>query len=271
MKSLSRNLLMGAVLAALPMSGALACTVTQWNGAKTAVDGDAQGPETAPVGARYSGLCALNSASSASYVGDNHPVNDPEYTARFYVYTGLTSGSAQVFGAYSADDGSGAVVDVTYDRDAGSFDFDANGASGSFAGVQPNRWYSIEIDYSAGTSFAAEVAGAGSDAIQAVTISGTPGATNIESARLGWIAGAGAGSIRTDEFESTRGVAIGRLCRGDANADTNLNVFDRTVLTNEILGTSSASGQPDMNEDGAVNVFDRTVLTNAILGAATCP
>src|SRR5690606_27786417 len=61
MKSLSRNLLMGAILAALPMSGALACTVSQWNGSKTALDADAVNPVGASKAARYSGICSLKS------------------------------------------------------------------------------------------------------------------------------------------------------------------------------------------------------------------
>ena len=275
MKSLSRNLLVGAMLAALPLSGAMACTVSQWNGAKTSVDADAKSP---PASARYSGVCALDSTTSGNYVGDNHPVNDPAYNARFYVYTGLTSGNAKVFGAYSADDGGGSeLISVTYDRAAGSFAFAANGASATTTGIVANKWYAIEFAYAAGSSFSAEVAGAnGFSNTPAVT--GAPAAGNIESARLGFISGSGAGAIKTDEFESTRGVAIGRLCPGNAagaepgtfgEAGT-INIFDRVAVVNELLGNSLATGQPDCTEDGTVNIFDRVCVVNTILAGGAC-
>lgn len=268
MKSLSRNLLMGAVLVALPMSGALACTVSQWNGAKTAADADAKGP--ADGEARYSGVCALKSTTSGNYVGDNHPVNDPQYNARFYVFTGAT-GAPEVFGAYSADDGGGSqLIGIVYDAGAGEFQFSANGASGNLGGIVANKWYSIEFAYDAGNSFSADVAGAAGFS-GSPTISGTPAATNIESARLGWIGGAGTGHIGTDEFESTRGVAIGRLCRGDANNDSAIGVGDAIGVANEFAGTA-ASGQPDCNEDGSVGVGDAICVANLFVATgSTCP
>ena len=276
MKSLSRNLLMGAILAALPMSGALACTVSQWNGAKTAVDGDTKGPGDGV--SRYSGLCALNSTAAGNYVGDNHPVNDPQYNGRFYVFTGI-SGTAEVFGAYGADDGGGGqLIGITYDSGAGQFQFSANGATGNLGGIQANKWYSIEFAYDAGSSFSAQVAGA-SGFSGSPTISGTPGASNIESARLGWISGSGSGNQNTDEFESTRGVAIGRLLVGDANADLSCNANDLSMTANEILsillaGSSFANGQPDCTEDGSTDANDlsciSTIVLDDLLNGTTC-
>src|SRR5690606_18766648 len=171
------------------------------------------------------------------------------------VFTGAT-GAPEVFGAYSADDGGGSqVISIVYDAGAGEFQFTANGASGNLGGILANKWYSIEFAYEAGTSFSADVAGANGFS-GSPTISGTPAATNIESARLGWISGGTSGNINTDEFESTRGVAIGRLCKSDANGDNVINVADASTVVAERLGQSVASGQPDANEDGQINVAD---------------
>src|SRR5690606_24109310 len=95
MKAMTRNLLAGAVLAVLPMGGALACTTTAWNGgATTATAGD---PTTGV--ARYSGECGLEVGASGGHVTDNSPNAEAAYRARFYVYTGTASGNPVIFEA----------------------------------------------------------------------------------------------------------------------------------------------------------------------------
>src|SRR5690606_29588190 len=145
MKALSRNVLAAALLAALPMGGALACTTAAWS---TTVNGATAGDPTAGF-ARYSGSCSLEPvAAGGSYVVDNSPVNETDYRARFYVYTGNPSGSPVIFRATDADDAGGStLIEVTYNNAGNSFDFSANGATGSFGGVADNRWYAIEMYY----------------------------------------------------------------------------------------------------------------------------
>jgi len=52
---------------------------------------------------------------------------------------------------------------------------------------------------------------------------------------------------------------------GDANGDGNINILDVTVILNDILEISPASGNGDCNEDGAVNILDVTCVLNIIL------
>lgn len=272
MKALSRNLLAGALLAALPMGGALACTTTAWNGG--AINGAIAGDPSADV-ARYSGECALQPvAAGGSYVVDNSPVNETDYRARFYVYTGSPTGSPVIFRATDADDAGGtALIDVTYNAGAGSFDFSANGATGSQGGIQANRWYGVEMYYDAGAAFSATVKG-NAGAAQTVAISGTPGAQTVNSAALGAVtAAAGSDTLKFDEFESTRSTttSIGWLCRGDSNGDGAIGVADAIGVANE-FGGSLASGQPDCNEDGLVGVADAICIANAFTSTgAACP
>src|SRR5690606_158724 len=139
------------------------------------------------------------------------------------------------------------LIGINYDSGAGQFQFSANGASGNVSGIQADKWYSIEFAYDAGNSFSADVAGANGFSASA-GISGSPAAGNIESARLGWISGSGSGNLNTDEFESTRGVAIGRLYAGDANGDLMCDANDLSMTVSEVLslltaGSNFANGQ----------------------------
>lgn len=270
MKAMTRNLLAGAVLAVLPISGALACTTAAWNGGATAATA---GDPTTGV-ARYSGECGLEPAAAVSHVTDNSPNAEAAYRARFYVYTGAATGDPVIFEATASDGNAGAkLVQVTYDTGNGQFDFAANGASGSASGIQANKWYSVEVFYQQSAAFSATVQGAGSASPIAVTVSGTSGAGTVGSARLGTLTAAGgAETMKFDEFESTRSTttAIGRLCRGDATADNAINVFDTVAITRERVNGILATGQPDCNEDGNINVFDTACAVSLRLNSATC-
>jgi hypothetical protein len=262
MKALSRNLLAGALLAALPMGGALACTTGAWNGGATSATA---GDPDAGI-ARYSGNCGLEVAASGNgHVTDNSPANETDYRARFYVFTGTASGNPVIFRATDADGAAGtALVEITYDTAANAFDFSSGSATGTAGGISDNRWYAIEFYYDAGNAITASVKGAGSDTPSAVTFSGAPAAGSINSARLGALTAAtAADTMKFDEFESTRSTttAIGFLCRGDANGDGAIGVGDAIQVGNEFAG-SLASGQPDCNEDGAVGVGDAICVGN---------
>lgn len=272
MKISTRTLLAAALLVALPTSGAMACTISNWNGTNTAAAANTGGP--AEGIARYSGVCGL-AVDSGKYVVDNTPGTEGTYRARFYVLTKAT-GTVTIFKASASDNGGGAsVIEVDYTGSA--FNFRSNGAAvgSGVAGIQANKWYSIEMLYVSGGNFTASVWGAGGTA-EVGNVSGAAGTGTVGSAVLGAVAGStGAASLGFDAFESTRSetTAIGRLCRGDANGDGNLNTFDRTMLNSELLsfGATLATGQPDTNEDGAINTFDRTALNTRILNFHSCP
>lgn len=264
-----RTLLAAALLTALPMGSALACTVSAWTGNGTATTADNTGGPGDGV-ARYSGVCGLV-VDSGDYVIDNTPGSEAVYRARFYVLTRATSG-ATIFRATASDDGGGAEV-LAVDFDGSAFNFTQNGSAvGVVNGIVADRWYSIELFYKAGETFSAEVAGAASFTGSVAPVTTGIGAGTIGSAVLGVAAGAGTG-FGFDAFESTRSeeTAIGRLCRGDANGDNTLNVFDRVALLGETLSGNFVTGQPDCNEDGVINVFDRVCLQERTLNAHSCP
>jgi hypothetical protein len=275
MNKITKSLLATALMAALPLSGAMACTINAWTGNPSASAPDAAGP--AQGVARYSGVCAL-AADAGEFVTDNYPVAEGTYRARFYVLTSAVTSTAKIFSATSEDNGGGSeVLRVDLGSGGTSLTFFQNGAQvGSpITGLTAGKWYSVELFYKTGAgngSFSATVAGnvsfTGNIPATTITASGT-----IGSARLGFLTGTGP-AMRFDAFESTRSAdtAIGRLCRGDANGATpaTINVSDRTTVNNEILGTSLGAGQPDCNEDGVINVSDRTCVNNLILAGTGC-
>lgn len=260
MNTLTRNLLFGAVLAALPMGHAVACTTSAWastTGSPVAGDpisGDADG-----IVPRYSGLCALQPAANvASFVADDSPAGEVTYRARFYVYTGNPGATTKIFSALGGDP-STERFSASYDPSAGTFTFTP---SGSVTGIDGNKWYSIEFHYqSAGASTVTVIGNQNTDVFENVAIGA--GSGTVDDVQLGALtAAANANNLRFDEFESTRseGTAIGRLCRGDANASGNISAGDRSAITGELAGTL-ASGQPDCNEDGNVSASDRSCIT----------
>ncbi|HET6603803.1 MAG TPA: hypothetical protein VFG21_06245 [Xanthomonadaceae bacterium] len=265
MNALTRNLLIGAVLAALPMSHAVACTTGAWastTGSPIADDPDSNAATNGPTdnGAvpRYSGQCGLQAAAGGtSFVADDSPAGETIYRARFYVYTGNPGATTKIFSALG-----GTAVErfsASYNPSAGSFTFTP---SGSVTGIVANKWYSIEFYYdSAGASTVTVVGNQNTVNSQNVAI-GT-GTGTVDDIQLGALtAAATANNLRFDEFESTRSTtaAIGRLCRGDANASGNISAGDRSAITGELAGTL-ASGQPDCNEDGIVSASDRSCIT----------
>lgn len=268
----SRKLLAAALLAAIPMGSALACTTGNWtdlaNGGGLITDTPTADSPTNGV-ARYSGECGL-AADAGDLVTNNAPDGEGTYRARFYVYTSSV-GTATVFRATDADDNLGNEV-LRVNHIPGSFSFFQNGvAAGSVEGIVANKWYSIELLYVANDvdGFSASVAG--NQTFSGSVPLGPAGAGTIESHTLGNLGGLG--TVRLDAFESTRSAdtPIGRLCRGDVNGTLPINIFDRTAVTNEILNGTLAAGQPDCTEDGSVNVFDRTCVTTLILAGGVCP
>ena len=268
MKISSRTILAVALMAALPATSAMACTVSNWNGTNTATTAaNAKGP--ADGVARYSGECALT-VGSGKFVVDNSPGAEAVYRSRFYVLTRPVTGAVTIFKATASDNGAGAAaVEITFDGT--SFAFSQNGAAaGSVTGIQADKWYSIETAYKAGNAFTASVWGAGGST-EVGSVSGTAGAATVGSAVMGISNGTAATAFNFDAFESTRSeaTAIGRLCRGDANGSSTITSADRASITAEING-AYATGQPDCNEDGRVNSADRACITSLITIGASC-
>lgn len=264
-----RTLLAAALLTALPMGSALACTVSAWTGTGTATTADNTGGPGDGI-ARYSGACGLV-VDSGEYVIDNTPGSEAVYRARFYVLT--RAGNATIFRATADDNGAGAEV-LKVDFDGSAFTFTQNGTvAGTVSGIVADRWYSIELFYKANETFSADVAGADTFTGSLAPVTTGIGAGTIGSAVLGVAAGSGSG-FGFDAFESTRSetAPIGRLCKGDTNDDATRNIVDVTAIISEGLGTAFASGQPDANEDGQINVIDVTTVINWISsGDDACP
>lgn len=290
--NLSRKFLAGAIIALLPLGGAMACSTTAWSavtGAPVADDPDTNATnnasETAAV-KRYSGSCGLQPAAADSYVIDNRPSAEgagaTPYRARFYVYTG-SSAATKVFSATDTDGGAGTeLVSVTYDP-AGNFLFSGpGGASGSIGSIQANKWYSVELKYQTGTTLDVFVRGGGVAAEQTASTAVVNGA-GVGSVRLGVIgAPGGTGAISVDEFDSTRGAArIGSLLRGDASGpsgglpDNKCDANDAIAMISEffLLATNQnqfalAPGQPDCDENGAMDANDLSCLVTRFFAEA---
>ena len=263
---MTSSLLAAALMLALPMGGALACTVGNWNGANTATDADSGGPDVNI--ARYSGVCAL-SVGSGDYVIDNSPNAEGKYRARFYVLTG--NGNATIFKATASDDGGGAsVIEVTYNGSA--FAFSQNGSAVGTVNAAQNKWDSVEMAYESGTSFNAWVWGAGSST-EVGSVSGVAGAGTVSSAMLGISNGSVTSNFNFDAFESTRGDdRIPRLCRGNTNTDTVRSILDISAILAEMRGAAIANGQPDANEDGKVSILDVSQILGWMADSeASCP
>lgn len=267
-------------------SAAQACTLDGWTaGGIGTITGSpvAGGPaEAAPNNTirRYSGLCGMRATGTGNFVQNDSPAGDQIFRARFYVFTSNTGGAATVYQAGNA--GTPGVVSVASNAGTQITVTPVGGTAMNFA-TTASRWYSVEIamnstatattgdDPIAANTVIARVAGNGSDTVAQQTSAVTTGSL-VDFARLGCISNC-TGNVEFEEYESTRsaGTAIGRLCRGDMNADNTRNVLDAISVFSNINGSFSG-GQPDVNEDGAVNVLDAIALF-AIINSASpgCP
>lgn len=277
MKMKTLALVAAAGLGLVGAPSVFACSIAAWNGGPTGTPVAGRPNDAAPT-ARYSGQCGLRSGAAANYVTDNTPAAETTFRARFYVYTGLTAGSALVFQALNADASPAQQIGVTYNATAGAFEFATNTGSGTVGSILQSRWYSVDMAWSrAAANMVVTVRGAGATTDGTATITGVAATAQIDTARLGWISGGGTPAARTltvDGYESRRATAIGRLCRGDANNDNNRNSGDQIVIRNEFLGGAAgplAAGQPDANEDGNINSGDQIIVRNIFLaGDGAC-
>ena len=250
----------------------LACSTAAPLAGETGNPLEGRPTDPTPV-ARYSGHCGLRSASASQFVSDTTPTAETRLRARFYLYTGLTSGTALV---YQARNASGTqMIGISYSRSTSQFTFNTRSGSASIGSIAQDRWYSIEFDWNrTATNMVATVRGAGVTTDSVVTVGGVGAGDQIDDARLGWVSGTATASVRgiiTDAYESRRTTAIGRLCRGDANNDGQRNSGDQLAVRNEFLVGTLAPAQPDANEDGDINSGDQITVRNLFLeGQGAC-
>ncbi len=282
--NLSRKILVGALIASLPMGGALACTTAAWSSVTGAPVANDPAPGDGIVVSRYSGSCGLRTAAGgSSFVVSDHPVaaTDTTYRARFYVLTTPTA-DATVFQAYSDAGATTPVITVQYQPGAGAFAVTIPGSTvASVTGIEANRWYGVEVLRQVGAPARVLVQGGGGlgfDPVDArneqnitkivADVAGVGNATGagVETARLGAI-GATTGSVGVEEFDSSRGTSlIGFLLRGDANSSGARDTGDIIAIAREALIPLSFTGQPDCNESGGVETGDIICAARIAIG-----
>ncbi|MFA5590573.1 MAG: dockerin type I domain-containing protein [Lysobacteraceae bacterium] len=263
-----RTLLAAALLTALPMGTALACTTSAWSSVTGSAEaGNPKGRDGEPAVPRYSGTCALQAASAGtSYVTDNTPGSEAVYRARFYVFTGSAANNPKIFSATTEDDGGGTeVVGVSINGSALTFAVNGTTVTDTVP-VAASKWYGVEIAYQANGPFEAKVRGNAAAAETVVASAGNAGALTVGSASLGVLnAASNTVPLAFDAFESTRSAdtEVGRLCPGDANNDGIVNALDALAAINEFPSSGTYSlGQPDCTEDGIVNALDALCAMN---------
>jgi hypothetical protein len=248
------------------------CTSAGWSLVGTG--GFAAGPYDATPVVRYSGGCAYR-APGSGFVQSDHPANDVVFRARFHLFPQASNGSVVVFQA--RDPGGVPQFSIAHDGVSGALQvFIGSGSSGvpdtSLAGVPLFRWTSVEVAYQSGQKLAVTALGSGGTTPVTVQSNAAVAASGIDSARLGWLSTASGnptGAMNFDAYESNNlATPIGRLCRGDADGDLDLDATDYKVLSDEILRRDIADGQPDCTEDGKIDVADRVCVAQR---AGACP
>jgi len=270
-RSASAAVLLGMLMGVQPAMG---CTVDNWNGGNSGAGvlaSGPDGPDGKPAIARYSGVCAMQTAdSSAEWVQDESPGGIDRIRARFYVLNELASGqSAVVYRGFSTDAGTGSLFTVRLATDGTVRLIDnATGIDVEQSAATP--WVSVEIDWTQGSG----------DGVISLSVNGQApvlqnalnnAGSSLQSVRLGNLLGA-AGTLNFDAYESRRSTAVGTLCACDANAsgDDVVNIQDYVVTTNEAGGTSLASGQPDCNGNGSVDIQDMVAIINIAGSTGSC-
>ena len=223
---------------------------------------------------RYGGPCGLrvDLDGTPSYLMDMSPTGETSYIVRFYAYLD-DSGDEQII-LYSADDGTEdqvqvwknvpAVGDITLNV------FDQGGGNTFMTVPAANvgaGWKAIQFSWEASAAadnvvFSVSDRNGETEVIETIDTTGIA----IAGASLGNVNGVTGGSVDFDDFDSRRVSLPGRLLRGDATDDGNINALDFITVINEIGGGPVAAGQPDCNEDGTINALDFICVINIIGG-----
>jgi hypothetical protein len=284
---LSAALLAGAAFfAAVQPAQAQACTTAAWS----SVTAGANAPTAGSVanGVRlYKGACGLRTASTGPSIVEeatNHSAEGASspFTARFFVYTGLSGGSPVVFRALDQDSGGSSVIDAVYNTATQNFSFTVNGNTVSTANNSAplNKWVEVLMVYRSGEALTGYTRTTGTPVTNDITANipggATAGAATVERVQLGLVAGgSGTGAIHIDEYEASRASPGGRpalsaTCRGDASGNGSITAGDRAIITAAINGTFGPERSPDCNEDGNITAGDRACVTALINALATC-
>jgi hypothetical protein len=271
----------GAVLTATLLFGsplAQACTTAAWSATVGAPVAGSRADQFPTI----MGNCGMLTAEGGtSYVVSEHPQTDTTYRARFYVFTGATA-AATVFQAYSDVGATTPVITVTYDPGTSSLSATVPGSTlANVTGIDPNRWYGVEVARIVGEPARFSVRGGGGGGLDGggvprlslpkidVTRVGTGNASGagVEVARLGAI-GATTGRVGVEEFESSRAPAteIGFLLRADANDSGTVDSGDIIATAREVVSPGSFTGYLDCNEDGRVDTGDISCVARIAVG-----
>jgi hypothetical protein len=246
---------------------AQACTLGAWDDNTSTSLAGGPDPSEPNVFARYSGLCAMQTAGATPSVLNNGqngatsgPGGEESMITRFYFKADGNTGT--LFETYEND--TPAPGEVVYNVSlVGTNIVVTGGAAVLTVPVNASiNWHSVEVSW-ANDGGSVEL-WVDSDATAVTSDASTTFAStaSISSAVLG-----GAIGITFDAYESRRSTPIGRLLPGDANGDASINVSDATAVVNEAFGSAFNTGQPDCNEDGAVNVSDATCVVTLAFGS----
>lgn len=276
-KKIVLGLIAGSAL--LGGSNVMACTTEAWTGdtdlSVFSTLSNAAAGSPADGFKRYSGECSLKAEASGEFVVDGSPLAETAYKAQFYVYTGLTGGSATIFRIQG--DLATNAADVVYNAGVGQLEFTANGltSSGSSAiTVLANRWYRVyvDLDFTANT-LDATVRGGGSSVDATVALTGDYVADGVAYVQLGWIdtvTGDPTGTLYFDAFETRRQNDVAALPRGDANNSGSCNASDVSEIANDVVNIllgnpSTTAGQPDCDENGTMNASDVSCVASLVV------
>jgi hypothetical protein len=269
MKNMDRVIFGSVLLIGLGFGlNAQACTTDGWQGGFVDGGGNAVAGSPPEI-SRLSEFCALK-VTGQSHVQSNF-ASDARYIGRFYVFDGLSgAGNVEIFSAFSAEDGTGDLFNISFD--GSMFTIDASAAGGTSAtAASIGGWNLVEFDWdsAAGTLKYWVNADAAVDPETGMVNSGPEDA--VEAVRLGAPDGMGTqtGMMIFDTFESHRTTPVGAVLVGDANNDGNINSVDIIGVINEFFSVENlASGAPDCNGDGNVNSGDIICIINAFFNPA---
>lgn len=228
-----------------------ACSLASWDSATT---GATTGKPDSGI-SRVAGQCALR-VSGKGHVVDNSPLNETEFTGRFYFYPKmLNPGTYEIFAAQSDQTKiASRLFVISYDGSHIHLDASAAGGGQVNAVAKPNHWNLVEFTWRSGKQGRLWV---NKDASSAPPNKTFPSGTgSVDQVRLGALDGVGTGKAFFDDYVSQRSSTVGPLQVGDGNSDGVVDSRDVDVVVNEYLFDVLGSGVVDCNLDGSVNSGD---------------
>jgi len=235
-------------------STVLACNTDNWNGG---VSGTPLA-DSPPAVSRVSQLCAMIITAPGG-VKDLSPSMEDAVNTRFYVKADDVTATTTIYGAFSDEDATSSLVNVTFD--GSNFVFDAGaGASGNIPGLA--GWNLVEMAWTSGVSmdFWVNTDANVDDPTGNVSASGG----TMESVILG-APDSLSSSLTYDAYEARRTTNPGPLLICDADGSGAIGFDDIIAEINESFGdpvSVLAEGQPDCDLDGDVDFDDLIDVIN---------